>query len=70
VDSWFVRFRQCGDPAALARVFDRTAPEILRLATHLTRDMRTDRRYRAAPMVQLAPMAVPRGAGLGVAGAW
>ncbi len=40
------------------------------LATHLTRDMRTDRRYRAAPMVQLAPMAVPRGAGLGVAGAW
>lgn len=40
------------------------------LATHLTRDMRTDRRYRQPPMVQLAPMGVPRGAGLGVAGAW
>lgn len=38
------------------------------LASHLTRDMRPDRRYRAAPMVQLAPMGVPRGAGLGVAG--
>ncbi|MBL8622619.1 MAG: hypothetical protein JNK64_14995 [Myxococcales bacterium] len=40
------------------------------LATHLTRDMRTDRRYRQQPMVQLAPMGVPHGAGLGVAGAW
>lgn len=40
------------------------------LATHLTRDMRTDRRYRQPPMVQLAPMGVPHGAGLGVAGAW
>lgn len=41
------------------------------LASHLTRDMRPDRRYRAAPpMVQLAPMGVPHGAGLGVAGAF
>lgn len=40
------------------------------LAAHLTRDMRPDRRYRAAPAVQLAPMGVPHGAGLGVAGAW
>lgn len=38
------------------------------LATHLTRDMRTDRRYRQPPMAQLAPMGVPHGAGLGVAG--
>ena len=40
------------------------------LAGHLSRGMRPDRRYRAAPMVQLAPMSVPHGAGLGVAGAW
>ena len=42
------------------------------LAAHLTRGMRPDRRYlpHAAPTAQLAPMAVPHGAGLGVAGVW
>ena len=34
----FDRFRRTGDPAALAQVFDATAPEVLRVAHHLTRD--------------------------------
>lgn len=38
VDRWFDRFRQKGDPAALAKVFDRTAPELWRVASHLCRD--------------------------------
>jgi RNA polymerase sigma-70 factor (ECF subfamily) len=35
VDRAFARFRASGDPAALARVFDATAPTLLRLARHL-----------------------------------
>lgn len=34
----FEEFRQSGDPAALARVFDRTAPKLLLLAGHWTQD--------------------------------
>ena len=37
-ECWFERFRRNGDPAALAALFDRTAPELLRVALHLTRD--------------------------------
>ena len=35
VDQAFRRFRRTGDPASLARVFDRTAPELWRLARHV-----------------------------------
>jgi RNA polymerase sigma-70 factor (ECF subfamily) len=35
----FLRWRDRGDPAALAKVFDRTAPELLRLALHLCRNV-------------------------------
>ncbi|MCK5943755.1 MAG: sigma-70 family RNA polymerase sigma factor, partial [Planctomycetes bacterium] len=34
----FERFRRRRDPASLARVFDRTAPALLRVAMHLERD--------------------------------
>ena len=37
-DRLFARFRRSGDPEALAGVFDRTAPELLRVARHLARD--------------------------------
>lgn len=37
-DRWFDRFRRTGDPRALAKVFDRTAPELWRVAVHLCRD--------------------------------
>ena len=36
-DRSFARFRRTGDPRALARVFDRTAPELWRVAAHLCR---------------------------------
>src|SRR5262245_20182353 len=38
VERRFERYRRTGDPAALAFVFDATAPEILRVAAHLARD--------------------------------
>jgi RNA polymerase sigma factor (sigma-70 family) len=38
LDSLFDRFRRRGDVAALATIFDRTAPEILRVAMSLVRD--------------------------------
>ncbi|MEM7203260.1 MAG: sigma-70 family RNA polymerase sigma factor [Planctomycetota bacterium] len=34
----FCRFRQSGDPAALARVFDAVAPELLMVAVHVAHD--------------------------------
>ena len=34
----FLRFRRTGDPAALAAVFDATAPQVLRVAMHVSRD--------------------------------
>ncbi len=34
----FVRYRTAGDAAALARVFDGTAPHLLKIARHLLRD--------------------------------
>lgn len=34
----FRRYRETGDPAALAAVFDRTAPQLLLLAAHVTPD--------------------------------
>jgi RNA polymerase sigma factor (sigma-70 family) len=37
-DRWFDRFRRTGDPRVLAKVFDRTAPELWRVAAHLCRD--------------------------------
>ncbi|HIF06156.1 MAG TPA: sigma-70 family RNA polymerase sigma factor [Gemmatimonadetes bacterium] len=39
LDRLFVRFRRKGDAAALARVFDATASELLTLAVHLVRDV-------------------------------
>jgi RNA polymerase sigma factor (sigma-70 family) len=38
LDRLFLRFRKRGDAAALGEVFDRTAPELLKLAMHLVRD--------------------------------
>jgi len=38
VERLFLRFRRTGDTRALARVFDRTAVELWRVATHLCRD--------------------------------
>src|SRR5262245_39186939 len=35
VEQLFARFRDRSDPQALAEVFDRTAPEVLRVALHL-----------------------------------
>ncbi len=37
-DRWFDRYRRNGDPRLLARVFDRTAPELWKVAAHLCRD--------------------------------
>jgi len=37
-DRLFARFRRTGDPGALAEVFDRTAPELLRVACYLAGD--------------------------------
>lgn len=39
LDRLFDRFRRRGDTAALAQVFDATAPELLGLAVHLVRDV-------------------------------
>lgn len=38
LDRDFARFRSTDDPEALARVFDASAPELLRIARHLTGD--------------------------------
>ena len=51
-DRWFDRFRRTGDPRALAKVFDRTAPELWRVAVHLCRD-----RHAAEDAVQGAFLA-------------
>ncbi|MEM7204162.1 MAG: sigma-70 family RNA polymerase sigma factor [Planctomycetota bacterium] len=37
IDRWFRRYCRTGSPRALAAVFDRTAPELLRVARHLTK---------------------------------
>lgn len=37
-DRWFDRFRRSGDPRLLAKVFDRTAPELWKVAVHLCRN--------------------------------
>lgn len=37
-DRWFDRFRRTGDPRLLAKVFDRTAAELWKVASHLCRD--------------------------------
>jgi len=37
-DRRFAEFRRSGDPRALGEVYDELAPELLRLAVHLTRD--------------------------------
>ena len=39
VDLAFAGFVRTGDPGDLARVFDETAPELLRLASHLVSDL-------------------------------
>ena len=46
-DRSFRRYCETGDPRHLGRVFDRTAAELLRVATYLTRD-----RHRAEDVVQ------------------
>src|SRR5687768_2302846 len=46
-DRLFRRYQQTGEPRLLGAVFDRTAGELLRVATHLTRD-----RHRAEDLVQ------------------
>ncbi len=38
VDDAFARFQASGDPDALAGVFDKLAPKLLRIASHLTED--------------------------------
>lgn len=38
VEQLFVRFRAAGDVSALAEVFERTAPELLKVGLHLARD--------------------------------
>jgi RNA polymerase sigma factor (sigma-70 family) len=38
VDAWFERFRASGEPRWLGAVFDATAPELLRVASHLCRE--------------------------------
>lgn len=38
LEKLFLRYRERGDAAALAEVFDATAPELFRLAQHLVRD--------------------------------
>lgn len=38
LEALFVLFRGGGDTSALGKVFDRTAPELLKVARHLTRD--------------------------------
>lgn len=38
IEQAFLRFRRDGDPAALAAVFDRTAPRLLLVAAHVTPD--------------------------------
>ena len=38
----FARYALTGDPNALAEVFDRTAPELLRLALHLSNEADAD----------------------------
>lgn len=40
-DRQFARFRRTGDPRALADVFDRTAPELWRVAAHLCKQRET-----------------------------
>jgi DNA-directed RNA polymerase specialized sigma24 family protein len=37
-DREFLRYRESGDPQAMARVFDLTASRLLLLAVHLVRD--------------------------------
>src|SRR5262249_33904684 len=39
LDRLFARFRSRGDAQALAKVFDATAPELYRIATHLAKDL-------------------------------
>lgn len=46
-DRLFRRFQKTGDPRLLGQVFDRTAPELLRVALHLSRD-----RHRAEDLLQ------------------
>jgi len=39
LDRWFDRFRRRGDVRALGAVFDQVAPELLRVAMSLTREI-------------------------------
>lgn len=52
IDRWFLRYRRTGDVRLLGKVFDRTAPELWRLAAHLCAD-----RHDAEDAVQTAFLA-------------
>lgn len=52
IDRWFAAFQRHGDARALARVFDRAAPELWRVASYLCRD-----RHVAEDAVQSAFLA-------------
>lgn len=41
LEALFVDYRRAGTPAALAELFDRAAPELLRVACHVARDLAT-----------------------------
>ncbi len=56
-DKLFERFCRQGDPAALGEVFDRTAPELWRVASHLARN-----REAAEDLVQATFLAAIEGA--------
>jgi RNA polymerase sigma-70 factor (ECF subfamily) len=58
LEALFGRYRSRGDLAALGQVFDRTAPELLRLAAHLVRDP-----VEAEDLVQTTFLAAIEGAG-------
>jgi len=54
----FLRYRDSGDPAALAEVFDRVAPKLLLVAAHLSREFST-----AEDLVQATFVAAMENAG-------
>ena len=57
----FLRFQKSGDAQALAQVFDHTAAEMVRVASHLTRDLHTAAILLAGmPMMGIYPLLAMR----------